>query len=75
MLIALTAPFLGRYGWDRDELYFLTASRHLDFGYVDFPPLVAVLAAGGVRSPADVEALAAAGAEAAVVGRAIISPS
>jgi phosphoribosylformimino-5-aminoimidazole carboxamide ribotide isomerase len=35
---------------------------------------LAVLAAGGVRSPADVEALAAAGAEAAVVGRAIISP-
>jgi phosphoribosylformimino-5-aminoimidazole carboxamide ribotide isomerase len=36
---------------------------------------LAVLAAGGVRSPADVEALAAAGAEAAVVGRAIISAS
>ena len=31
-----------------------------------------VLAAGGVRSPADVEALAAAGAEAAVVGRALL---
>jgi phosphoribosylformimino-5-aminoimidazole carboxamide ribotide isomerase len=34
-----------------------------------------VLAAGGVRSPADVEALAAAGAEAAVVGRALLQPS
>jgi phosphoribosylformimino-5-aminoimidazole carboxamide ribotide isomerase len=34
---------------------------------------LAVLAAGGVRSPADVEDLARAGAEAAVVGRAIIS--
>lgn len=32
----------------------------------------AVLAAGGIRSPADVEALAAAGAEAAVVGRALL---
>ncbi len=32
-----------------------------------------VLAAGGVRSPADVEALAAAGAEAAVVGRALLT--
>jgi phosphoribosylformimino-5-aminoimidazole carboxamide ribotide isomerase len=32
-----------------------------------------VLAAGGVRSPADVESLAAAGAEAAVVGRALFS--
>ena len=44
MLVALTAPFLGRYGWDRDELYFLSASRHLALGYVDFPPFVAVLA-------------------------------
>ena len=33
-----------------------------------------VLAAGGVRSPADVDALAAAGAEAAVVGRALLQP-
>jgi len=33
---------------------------------------LAVLAAGGVRSPADVDELAAAGAEAAVVGRAIL---
>lgn len=32
-----------------------------------------VLAAGGVRSPADVTALAAAGAEAAVVGRALLA--
>ena len=32
-----------------------------------------VLAAGGVRSPDDVAALAAAGAEAAVVGRALLS--
>jgi phosphoribosylformimino-5-aminoimidazole carboxamide ribotide isomerase len=31
-----------------------------------------VLAAGGVRSPADVEALASAGAEAAIVGRALL---
>src|SRR5262249_45793815 len=44
VLVALTAPFLGRYGWDRDELYFLTASHHLALGYVDFPPLVALLA-------------------------------
>jgi phosphoribosylformimino-5-aminoimidazole carboxamide ribotide isomerase len=34
---------------------------------------LAVLAAGGVRSPADIAALAAAGAEAAVVGRALIT--
>jgi 4-amino-4-deoxy-L-arabinose transferase-like glycosyltransferase len=39
--IALTAPFMSRYGWDRDELYFLSAAHHVAFGYVDFPPLTA----------------------------------
>jgi phosphoribosylformimino-5-aminoimidazole carboxamide ribotide isomerase len=34
---------------------------------------IRVLAAGGVRTPADVEALAAVGAEAAVVGRALLA--
>jgi phosphoribosylformimino-5-aminoimidazole carboxamide ribotide isomerase len=34
---------------------------------------LAVIAAGGIRSPADVEALAAAGARAAVVGRALLA--
>jgi hypothetical protein len=36
----------GRYGYFRDELYFMEASRHLDWGYVDFAPLVAWLARG-----------------------------
>ncbi|CAA9465817.1 MAG: hypothetical protein AVDCRST_MAG28-4065 [uncultured Rubrobacteraceae bacterium] len=35
----------GNYGFYRDELYFVAASKHLDFGYVDFPPLVAVVTA------------------------------
>ncbi len=40
----LLLAFSSRYGYHRDELYFLSASRHLDFGYVDQPP-VAVLVA------------------------------
>lgn len=34
------------YGYFRDEFYFLDASRHLALGYVDFPPLVALIGAG-----------------------------
>jgi hypothetical protein len=33
----------GRYGIFRDELYYLACSEHLDFGYVDQPPLIAVV--------------------------------
>jgi hypothetical protein len=36
--------FNGRYGYFRDELYYLAASDHLAFGYVDFAPLIAWLA-------------------------------
>ena len=43
VLVAVTAPFMSRYGWDRDELYFLSAAHHLALGYVDFPPLIALV--------------------------------
>jgi len=37
--------YAGRhYGYFVDELYYLACSRHLDWGYVDQPPLIAVLA-------------------------------
>lgn len=33
------------YGIFRDELYYLACARHLDWGYVDHPPLVALIGA------------------------------
>jgi 4-amino-4-deoxy-L-arabinose transferase-like glycosyltransferase len=37
--------YAGRhYGYFVDELYYLACSRHMDWGYVDQPPLIAVIA-------------------------------
>ncbi|MGE5775989.1 MAG: ArnT family glycosyltransferase, partial [Chloroflexota bacterium] len=32
-----------QYGYFRDEFYYIAASKHLAFGYVDFPPFIALL--------------------------------
>jgi len=41
----LNLAFAGRYGWQRDELYYAVAGRHLQGGYVEFPPVTALLSA------------------------------
>ena len=35
--------FNGGYGYFRDELYYIACGEHLDFGYVDHPPFVALV--------------------------------
>lgn len=43
--LALNGLVSGRYGWHTDELYYADTGRHLDWGFVDFPPVTPVLAA------------------------------
>jgi len=41
--LVLTVATAGHYGFFGDELYYLECSKHLAFGYVDHPPLIAIL--------------------------------
>ncbi|MCC7265017.1 MAG: glycosyltransferase family 39 protein [Candidatus Latescibacteria bacterium] len=43
LALHLAANALGSYGYFRDELYYLACSEHLDWGYVDHPPLSILL--------------------------------
>jgi hypothetical protein len=44
IFIAVELALSDRYGFQQDELYFLVASHHLAFGYVDQPPLAVLMA-------------------------------
>ena len=39
LIIHLYAILFGGFSYFRDELYYIDSTRHLDFGYVDHPPL------------------------------------
>src|SRR5205809_7945080 len=41
--VAVQLFCINQYGYFRDELYYLACAEHLDWGYVDQPPLIAFL--------------------------------
>ncbi len=47
--LLLTLVTSGQYGFYGDELYYFACSKHLAWGYVDHPPLVALLTFVGTQ--------------------------
>lgn len=44
VVVAVHLALAGRYGWFRDELYYVACGERLAWGYVDHPPVVALVA-------------------------------
>lgn len=42
--VVVSMVVASRYGWHRDELYYLASARHPALGYVDYPPLTPAIA-------------------------------
>jgi hypothetical protein len=49
LTVGLHLSLCGLYGYQRDELYFIACAKHLAWGYVDQPPLIAAVAELSLR--------------------------